>query len=341
MGKSIWGEAETRFFYELTPDRVLDAVEASLGRRCTGRSIALNSMENRVYELELELEEKPRHRYEAFVVAKFYRPGRWSEEQILEEHAFLRQLEEDEVPAVAPLTFLDGRTLHVMPDTGLYYTVFPKVGGRSPFELDDEQLLVAGRMLARMHNSGRILDPRHRMTLDPTTFGLDNLQWLEESGSIPPEQRGEYSRLVQEICRVAAPWFAEAGTQLIHGDCHAGNLLWGEQGPFWVDFDDAVRGPVVQDLWLLLPGRDAHARRQMQVLLEGYTMMAAFDRRQLRLIEPLRALRFVHFAAWIGRRREDPAFERAFPQYGTGRYWQEQVTDMARQLELCHQPPWA
>lgn len=335
---SVWGDATTSFFYELTPGRILDAVEASTGLRCTGRVLALNSMENRVYEIEIELEEKPRNPSDRFVVAKFYRPGRWSKEQIQEEHDFLKELQDDEIPAVAPRAFLDGATLHTLKEAKVHYAVFPKIGGRSPDELSDEQLAQAGRLLARLHNVGATKPARHRLTLSPETYGMQNLRHLVDAKVLPPDVQAAYVSTVERICRVTTSWFAEATPIRLHGDCHMGNLLQGRDSLFFVDFDDMVMGPPVQDVWLLVPGRDDYALRQLDVLLDAYETMRPFNRATLRLIEPLRALRFVHFSAWIGRRWQDPAFPRAFPHFGTAKYWTDQLQDLREQLALIMDP---
>jgi len=335
MSSFAWGSAETKFFFELTPERILDAVEAS-GYRCTGRCLTLNSMENRVYEVELELDEGVvlKTPSERFRIVKFYRPGRWSETQILEEHQFLRELNDAEIPAVAPLPFSDGKTLHRIAEIDIWYTVFPKVGGRSPDELKPDQLEQIGRLMARMHNVGAAKDAPHRILLNPASYGQENLNYLLESGSLPVDIRDRYKQLVEDICRIVEPWFAKTKVQRIHGDCHPGNLLWGTEGAFFVDFDDMVRGPCVQDLWLLVPGRDEESNRQMNQMIAGYEQMREFDWDSLRLIEPLRALRFIHFSAWIAKRWNDPAFTRTFTQFGTPRYWHEQVSDLQEQLEL-------
>lgn len=335
MSVSAWGDADTKFFYELTPDRILDAVEASTGKRCTGRAMALNSMENRVYEIEIELDDKPVNPSDRFVIAKFYRPGRWTRAQILEEHQFLFDLAEDEIPVVAPLKFLDDDTLHPFKDApSIQYSVFPKIGGRSPDELNDDQLQRAGRLLARLHNVGASRQADHRIALTPATYGLGNLRFMLDKGIIPPEIKAAYQTTVEAICALCDPWFADVPQMRIHGDCHLGNLIFGRDGLFFVDFDDMVRGPAVQDVWLMLPGRDEWAQGQLRTLLEAYETMRPFNHADLRLIEPLRALRFVHFAAWIGRRWQDPAFPRAFPHFGTARYWQEQLADLREQLML-------
>ena len=332
---SAWGQQDTQYFFELTPDRILDAVE-EVGIRCTGRSLALNSMENRVYEVEIEVEDRSslRSPSDAFRIVKFYRPGRWSEAQILEEHQFLADLKEDEIPVVAPLPFDDGSTLKKISDANIWYTVFPKIGGRSPDELDREQLERVGRLLARLHNVGASRKATKRISINAEIYGRSNLQYLLDSRAIPAEIEATYSDVVKKICDLSEPMFAAAESQRIHGDCHFGNLLWGPTGPFWVDFDDMVNGPCVQDIWLIMPGRDEYAREQLDILLNAYEQMRPFDRQSLRLIEPLRALRFVHFSAWIARRWADPAFPRVFSHFGTPRYWQEQLSDMQEQLRL-------
>ncbi len=331
MTDSGWGEATTKYFFELTPDRVLDAVETA-GIRCTGRCQPLNSFENRVYDVEIEAsEEVPPHRR----VVKFYRPGRWSREQILEEHLFLADLQAQEIPAVAPLPFPDGTTLHTSP-TGIHYCLFPKVGGRAPDELDDESFRRVGRLLARIHQVGRSREAKHRIRLTPDTYGIANLEFLLARNLIPAEFRERYENAAREICAHVRPWFAETRVQRIHGDCHLGNLLLGNVGIsreksmnwFFVDFDDMCVAPPVQDLWLLLPGRD---RQKLEVLLEGYEEIGEFDRVSLRLIEPLRALRFIHYTGWVARRWDDPAFPQAFPQFGSYRYWKDETEDLERQ----------
>lgn len=337
--KSVWGDSHTQYFYQLTPERILDAVESSTGLRCTGRAMALNSMENRVYELEIELDEAPVNPSERFLIAKFYRPGRWSEAQIRDEHNFLHDLAELEIPVVAPKRFVDGDTLHKLKDAEIHYAVFAKVGGRSPDELSDDQLAQVGRLLARIHNVGAAKAAPHRIVLSPESYGLGNLRQLLEAKIIPPEITAVYKQTVESICNISAPWFAETANIRIHGDCHLGNLLQGRERLFFVDFDDMVMGPAVQDVWLLIPGRDQYAKRQLSVLLDGYTSMRDFDFQSLRLIEALRALRFVHFSAWIGRRWQDPAFPKAFPQFGTQSYWQDQLRDLREQQSILLTDP--
>ncbi|MBS1961329.1 MAG: serine/threonine protein kinase [Bdellovibrionales bacterium] len=333
MTISGWGDATTRTFFELTPDRVLDAVE-SAGVKCTGRCLAANSFENRVYDVEIETDEAPKTPAENRRIVKFYRPGRWTKDQILEEHAFLADLGAAEIPAVAPLPFADGSTLRTL-DSGIHYCLFPKIGGRAPDELDDESMRRVGRLLARIHQVGAAREAKHRIRLTPETYGIANLEFLLEKGLIPGEFRERYETAARAICAHTSPWFAEARVQRVHGDCHLGNLLQRGGGGarasdawFFVDFDDLCVAPPAQDLWLLLPGRD---RQKLEVLLEGYEEIGDFDRTTLRLIEPLRALRFIHYTGWVARRWDDPAFPQAFPQFGTYRYWKDETEDLERQ----------
>ena len=339
-----WGSNDTQYFFELTPDRILDAVEES-GLPCTGRAMALNSMENRVYEVEIELPEdfKVKSPSERFRIVKFYRPGRWSRDQILEEHQYLQDLIQNDIPVVAPQPFEDGSTLKKMGDADIYFTVFPKVGGRSPQELGDEQLQRIGRLLARMHNVGASRTSEYRIPIQPDTYAKTSLNYLMTHQVIPRHLQERYQNAVLNICELSEPWFSQSDSIRIHGDCHLGNLLWNDQGPFWVDFDDMVRGPAIQDIWLVVPGRDQEAKTQRSILLEAYEQFRDFDYNTLKLIEPLRALRFIHFSGWIGKRWQDPAFPRAFPHFGSEQYWQEQVYDLEEQLRLIQEishSPW-
>lgn len=328
---SAWGSLETKFFYELTPDKILDAVEG-FGFRCTGRCVALNSMENRVYEVEIESDSKLRTDHQKII--KFYRPGRWSKEQIQEEHDFLADLTEVEIPVVAPSKNPTGQTICELEDLKIYYTLFPKVGGRNPQELSNEQLPIVGRLLARMHNVGAVKKAQHRINLTPDSYGRESLNFLNSSKLIPTHIENRYSYLVEKICEKSDPLFEKFATQRVHGDCHFGNLLWADTSPFWVDFDDSVVAAPVQDLWLLFPGRDEYSTEQMRNLIIAYDEMRAFDWESLDLIEPLRALRMIHFCAWIAKRWEDPAFKRAFVEFGTDKYWVEQISLLEEQLSL-------
>ncbi len=325
MADFVWGKKPTEFFFKITPDRVLEAVERS-GLQCTGRCLALGSFENRVYDVELEVEGA--HLSERSRVIKFYRPGRWTLEQILEEHEFLLELVDQEIPVVPPLKFPDGKTLHQDPESQIYYTLFPKVGGRAPDELGDEHLQRLGRLLARIHNVGAAHPSKHRISLNHHTYGEENLKFLLQSDEIPLELKSRYEKAAQRIIQRSAPLFDSVAVQRIHGDCHMGNLLWNDQGPFFLDFDDMVMGPPIQDFWLLVAGRDITGLSKLDVLIQAYEQMREFDHTSLKLIEPLRALRMIHFSSWIAKRWEDPAFPNAFPQFKTQRYWEEQTQDL-------------
>lgn len=317
-------------FFSLTPDRVLSAVERA-GVRCTGLCRAMNSLENRVYDVELE--------DGARVVAKFYRPGRWSRETILEEHGFLRELAEAEIPVCAPRAFSPGETLSVAEGTGIFVALFPKVGGRAPEEFSDAQLERLGMLLARMHMVGASRPAHHRRALTPETYGAESLAALESLGVIPSELRAGFRAVVESLLTAITPLFEDVPTLRVHGDCHPGNLLWGRDGGFFLDFDDMVTAPAVQDVWMLVPGRDAEAQRQRSVLLDAYAQMRPFDRSSLSLIEPLRALRYLHYAAWIARRWSDPSFPATFPQFAERGYWVELTQDLQTQCELIGASP--
>ena len=327
----------SQYFYALTPDKILEAVE-STGLRCSGRCLTLNSMENRVYEVELELSDQQRaeltSRSEAFRIVKFYRPGRWSKEQVLEEHQFLFDLERAEVPVVTPIRSASGESVHELPGLHIYFTVFPKCGGRSPDELSDEQLQWLGRLLARLHLVGAAGEASHRLAITPDTYGRASLELLREKRVIPIEFEKSYARDVEEILRLISPLFADIPSHRLHGDCHFGNILWGDSGPFFVDFDDMVNGPAIQDMWLVTGGRDAETERQRELLFDGYEQVRRFNRASRILIEPLRFLRMVHFSAWIAKRWEDPAFQRTFPYFPSSDHWRSEMASMQEMLRV-------
>ena len=312
----------TRFFYKLTPDWVLRAVEAG-GFRPTGHCTALNSLSNRVYDLRLE--------DESHVVAKFYRPGRWSREAIAAEHRFLFDLQEAEIPVCAPVRFPDGETLHEV--EGILYAVWPRTGGRSLDELSDDNVDVLGRLLARIHNVGATREASERIALTEETYAREPLAVLED-GFLPPSCVRRYREATERIAAVYAERRRGVPFHRIHGDCHLGNLLHGREGWFFLDFDDFVRGPAVQDVWMLAPGRDAEGARQRDRLVAAYREFRDFDDRWLALVEPLRALRFVWYAAWIAGHWEDPAFPDAFPHFGSEDYWQKETADLEEMVRL-------
>jgi Ser/Thr protein kinase RdoA (MazF antagonist) len=330
-------QADARHPYEtLTPDVVLDAL-ASVGLYGDGRLLGLSSYENRVYQVHLE----DAFEGSGIVVAKFYRPGRWSEAQILEEHAFAHELQAAEVPAVAPLAPL-GRTLHT--HAGFQFSVSPRRGGRAP-ELDDGEVLEwIGRYLARLHTVGGKSPFRERPALDVASFGEEPRDWLLGHDGIPLDVQGDWQRACEKVlAQIRAAFDAAHATGVrnlrLHGDCHPGNILWTpDEGPHFVDLDDARTGPAVQDLWMLLSGDRSQRQRQLGGLLDGYEQLRDFDRNELALIEPLRTLRLVHDSAWLARRWDDPAFPIAFPWFGTSDYWRGQVQMLEEQMEAMEEP---
>jgi Ser/Thr protein kinase RdoA (MazF antagonist) len=329
---------DARHPYEvLTPDVVLDAL-ASVGLYGDGRLLGLSSYENRVYQVHLE----DPFEGAGIVVAKFYRPGRWSEAQIAEEHAFAAELQQAEVPAVAPLA-PQGRTLHH--HAGFIFSVSPRRGGRAP-ELDDGAVLEwIGRYLARLHTVGAKRPFAQRPALDVASFGEEPRDWLIANHGIPLDVQGEWQRMCESALariRIAFADARAAGVRDIrlHGDCHPGNILWTpDSGPHFVDLDDARSGPAVQDLWMLLSGDRAQRQHQLGALVDGYEQMREFDREELALIEPLRTLRLIHYSAWLARRWDDPAFPHAFPWFGSSDYWKGQVVMLEDQLEAMDEPP--
>ncbi len=329
MREHIWGENETQYFFHLNPNLILACVDA-LGFRTTGRCLTLNSMENRVYEIEVEQKENPNDTES--IIAKFYRPGRWSREQILDEHNFLLELVEEEIPVIAPLKFND-ETLFKIPGHELLYTIFPKKGGRIPDEMNDEKLEIIGRLIARIHNVGSRKKSEHRLAINPTTFGSNNLRLLLDNNFLPPQYASGFKNVVEQVCELSAPMFEGIETHRIHGDCHRANIIYREfEGPFFVDFDDMLMGPAIQDIWLIVPGNDQQSIKNREHLLQNYEIMRRFDYGTIRLIEPLRALRFIHFAAWMAKRWDDPAFKIAFPYFGTDEYWSTLTTDLHIQV---------
>jgi Ser/Thr protein kinase RdoA (MazF antagonist) len=322
----------------LTPDLVMDAL-ASVGLHCDGRLLALSSYENRVYQLHLEQE----HEGLASVVAKFYRPGRWSEAQILEEHAFAAELMAAEVPAVGPL-LLEARTLHEF--GGFAFSVSPRRGGRAP-ELDDSEVLEwIGRFLARIHIVGAQRPFASRPALDADSFGREPRDWMLAHDMIPLDVQSAWQQRCDEalamIRDTALGDRRDGGIRMIrlHGDCHPGNILWTpDAGPHFVDLDDARTGPAVQDMWMLLSGERQQRQRQLGPLVDGYELLREFDRDELALIEPLRTLRLIHYSAWLARRWDDPIFPINFPWFGSSDYWQGQVQMLEEQIEAMAEPP--
>ena len=319
-------------FYSLSSDEVLNSVEKALGRtqlgeRATGSLLALNSLENRVYQMEFE--DKFR------VVTKFYRPGRWNRIQLQEEHDFLAKLQEAEVPAVAPLSLkgFNNGTLGETAD-GIFFTVFPSVGGRLLDELTPTHLDVLGRHLARIHSVGANFRSSSRKRIDVNTFGRIPLQRLIDQECFETAAlQSQYENICEQVFVRAEPLLSWCKYIRVHGDCHLGNTLWRDEQAFFLDFDDLCLAPAVQDIWMIIRGRDQEAVDQREAILKAYRQMYDFDPAELDLIESLRALRIIHYSGWIAERWEDPSFQRAFPDFMSARYWQDEISELYRALE--------
>ena len=316
-------------YSELSPEAVLDALETA-GFRCDGHVLALNSYENRVYQIGLE-EGDP-------VVAKFYRPGRWSDAAIREEHDFALELAAQEIPVVAPLT-RDGNSLHV--HGGFRYAVFPRRGGRWPELGTSDEREWVGRFLGRIHAVGRAARFAHRPRLNLEDLGRKARDEVLAGDWMPDYLADKYADVTEEILvevDIRAGDWGGARLGRIHGDCHRGNILWTDAGPHFVDLDDCHTGPAIQDLWMLLSGGQQEMRSVMRDLVTGYEQFTPFDRSELALIEPLRALRMIHYSAWLARRWDDPAFPKAFPWFAEPRYWEEHYRALTEQLDAVQGP---
>ena len=318
-------------YANLTPDVVIDSIEG-VGVRCDGRILALNSYENRVYQIGLEDGN--------FLVAKFYRFGRWSDAAIKEEHSFSSELADQGIPVLAPLE-VSRETLHE--NEGYRFTIFPRQGGRWPELGTANERMWLGRSLGRIHAIGATQKFKERGVLSVEQMGQESVRYLLDSNWVPAHLLEGYRVLTEQLLLSIAERFAELEDYpvlRIHGDCHRGNVLWTD-GPYFVDFDDCINGPAVQDLWLFLAGEKDAMSVQLGDLLEGYGQFCDFDYRQLRLIEPLRTLRIIHYAAWIARRWKDPAFPRAFPWFTENKFWEEHVLTLKEQVAAIHDSPLA
>ena len=317
-------------FATLSPDLILDAVD-SLEIKTDGSLLVLNSYENRVYQLGVN-DASP-------LVVKFYRPNRWADEQILEEHAFVEALANAEIPAV-PAIQINHQTLFQY--SGFRFSLFTKHGGRAP-ELDRKGVLEwIGRFVGRIHSIGAIQPFQHRPRLDMESFGEVPSQYLLASEFIPLELREVYRGVVAQALDGIKRCYERAGdVDLIrlHGDCHMGNLLWTDEGPHFVDFDDSRMGPAVQDLWMMLSGSPEEMKQQMNQILLGYEDFFDFNLQELHLIEALRTLRLIHYAAWIAARWDDPAFKTAFTWFNTQQYWQDRILELREQIAAMNEPP--
>lgn len=312
-------------FSHLTPDHVIEYAEQALGCRCTNLCRPLNSYINRVYELQAE--------DGRWLIIKFYRPGRWSREALLDELEFLAELAADEIPVVAPLVQHEGGLLR--DPSGVYYTVFPKMGGRPLVEPSPERWAELGRLLARMHKVGSRHLPKDRIRLHPEASTIDHLDTILSS-DFPYDSLGrQYEDLVDDLIDLIAPWFDDMEPIRIHGDCHAQNLLERPGEPLrLIDFDDMAVGPAVQDLWMLLPDRPAQCRRELDLLLEGYETFRPLSPGEFKLIEPLRAMRYIHYTAWCVRQKKDGGFSRLAPDWGSESHWKREIEDLRKQITL-------
>lgn len=335
--------SETVQFSQLTPELMLDELELGLGSkqtgiRATGTIQSLNSVENRVVEFEMDDSKR--------WVAKFYRPGRWSRDQILEEHRFIQMLAAAEVPAVAPIGLEGGTTLRQTKD-GIWFAVFPKVRGRLKDELEDGEIRQIGRLLARIHIVSENVRAQHRPELTLLSHIDEPLQFLLDSDFLSEPYRSRYEQVVRTLRARMEPLFDSARKRskplLLHGDCHVGNVLWSGDGTsFFVDFDDSRVGLPIQDLWMIVPGdprKDDEARRKQEELVEAYRVFRPLDDSAWSLVEPLRACRMVYYAAWIGRRWNDPSFPNLFPDFGTPKYWHEEHDALQQCLEVIENIP--
>jgi Ser/Thr protein kinase RdoA (MazF antagonist) len=316
-------------YYKLDPDTVIDAIESS-GLHCDGRLLALNSYENRVYQVGLE-DETP-------VIAKFYRPGRWSDEQILEEHQFSLEIAEAEVPLIPPM-LINGETL--LHHEGFRFSLFERRGGHAP-ELDrkDPREWV-GRFMGRLHAVGASRSFEHRPALTPERFGRESIETILKDNLLPAHLETAFSTLAEDLMTAIDAAYARTGAVnniRLHGDCHPGNILW-RDGPFFVDMDDCQSGPAIQDLWMLLSGDNDEMGAQLKDVLDGYREFYHFNLVELNLVEALRTLRMLHHSAWLARRWEDPAFPIAFPWFGEPRYWEEMVLSLREQLSRMQEAP--
>ncbi|WP_455201891.1 serine/threonine protein kinase [Kaarinaea lacus] len=327
-----FNKEEKHAYDDLTPDTVLDAVE-SLGLMTNGRLLALNSYENRVYQIGIE-DQRP-------VVAKFYRPDRWSNDAIIEEHQFTLALAESEIPVIPPMTLGEAPlTLHE--HMGFRFAVYPNCGGRWP-ELDDpDKLMWIGRFIGRIHALGKAKDFQYRPRVDIESYGRESLRFLMDNQVIPEEIREAYQVIAEQVLQKVETRFQIAGDVQyfrIHADCHPGNILWTDDGPHFVDFDDTRMGPAVQDIWMLLSGNRREMTEQLCDVLEGYTEFCDFNSIELHLLEALRTLRMLHYSAWLARRWDDPTFPKNFPWFNTQRYWEEQILTLKEQLALMDEEP--
>jgi Ser/Thr protein kinase RdoA (MazF antagonist) len=317
-------------FQMLTPDIVLTLVEKHMGIRCNNLFRPMSSYINRVFEIETT--DKTR------LIVKFYRPNRWSKKALLDEHRFLLDLKEQEIPVIAPLLSKNGSTLGST--GGLFFTVFPKCGGRSVDEFTDDQWLQLGRLIGRMHQVGESAVARNRMTMGPDHSTTQQLAYLLASKCVPDDLKNDLEQAILSIIGDIRSLFAKTKNIRIHGDCHFANFIHRPgESLYIIDFDDMVMGPPVQDLWMLLPGGLEDTFVEFDLFLEGYEMFHHFDQRSLRLVEPLRAMRFIHYMAWCAHQVEEDGETRAIDGFGSREYWQREIADLLDQRKRIAKAP--
>tara|TARA_B110000503_G_scaffold104677_1_gene156203 strand:- start:66942 stop:67922 length:981 start_codon:yes stop_codon:yes gene_type:complete len=320
----------THPYDRLNPDLIIDAVEA-MGYRSDARLLALNSYENRVYQVGIE-DGTP-------LIAKFYRPDRWTEEQIQEEHRFSLELQDAEISVVAPMVNEQGQTLHTY--EGFQFALFKRRGGYPP-ELDNlDNLLVLGRTLGRIHGVGRAGKFEVRQSITVQRMLTESRELLLD-GFIPKSLIPAYESLTADLEEIVKSVYCEVKPEdqiRIHGDCHVGNILWRDETAHFVDFDDCVTAPAIQDLWMFLNGERHDRQLQLSELVEGYSEFCDFDPRQIRWIESLRTMRLIHYAAWLAKRWEDPAFPRSFTWFNTERYWADHILELREQMSALQEEP--
>lgn len=330
-------------YSKLDPDTVINAVE-SRGFLSDARVLALNSYENRVYQIGIE-DEQP-------IVAKFYRPNRWTNKQILEEHLFSRELHELDIPAIPPI-YLSGKTdskdienrekqeESLFNYKGYRFSLYLRRGGRAPELTDLDQLFWLGKLMGRIHAIGKTSTFKYRPTLSIESFINRPFEFILSNNFMPPLFIDSYKAIVNDILHHVESNYQKFPPNLIrlHGDCHPGNILWTDNGPHFVDFDDSRNGPAIQDLWMLLSGERHDQEKQLREILEGYEEFCDFDRTELNLIESLRSMRIIHYAGWLAKRWDDPAFPRAFPWFNTEQFWGEHILQLKEQLAILQEPP--
>ena len=317
---------------QLTPDTVLNAIDSVLveqGKMTSGHQMALNSYENRVYQIGIENEQP--------VIAKFYRPERWSDAAIYQEHDFTLAALEDELPVIAPLVINDETLFQY---EGFRFALYPRQGGQSEQIERREDFEQMGRLLARLHQTANVVDASQRPVMTPDRFAIQSRQYLLENQWIPEDLLPAYETLSKDVVDILQQRWDEhqPSLRLVHGDLHIGNLIWYQQQPYMLDLDDCIKAPRIQDIWMMLYGERDQMMAQLSDIARGYEMFLPFPAHELPLIETLRTMRLMNYSAWLAKRWDDPAFPQAFPWFNTGRYWSEQILTLREQMAALQEP---